>query len=594
MSQSHKLWKIKDKTNEAIVSHLMEILNVPYQIAYLLANRNISTKEQAKEFFRPDIDKLHDPFLMKDMAKATERILKAIHNNENILIYGDYDVDGTSAVAMLFSFLSRFTEKIDFYIPDRDSEGYGISFKAIDLASKKSISLIITLDCGIKDTDAIKYGKSKNIDFIICDHHQPDEILPSAYAILNPKCPNCSYPFKELSGCGIGFKLIQALSQKKNIPFEDIKPYLDLVTLSIAADIVPIVGENRIIAFYGLDRINKNPRPGIEALLKLASIKRRPESLHKVDYNFTKYISISDLVFIIGPRINAAGRIDSGRNSVNLLLSQTKEEAERYAQIINDFNKERKNLDKQAFEDALKIIKDNPELKERKTIILFNRQWHKGVVGIVASRLIEVYYKPTIIFTESNGLLTGSARSIKEFDLYQAIESCKDLIENFGGHKYAVGLSIKPNNFNKFCNQFEEYVNQMITDNMLIPEIEIDMELNFTDITPKFIRLLKQFAPFGPCNMTPVFITRQVYDTGFSRPINENHLKLNVTQPQYKGAGFDGIAFGFGNFFEHIHIHKKPITICYHIEENEWNGRMHLQLNIKDMKIEEYSSCEDE
>lgn len=596
MTQIQRVWKIKEKPPEAVISHLIEVLNVPYHIAYLLAQRNISTRDQAKEFFRPDIDRLHDPFLMKDMALAVERIIKAIHQNENILIYGDYDVDGTSAVAMVYSFLSRFTENINFYIPDRDSEGYGVSFRSVDFALEKQITLVITLDCGIKEKDAIAYGQSKGIDYIVCDHHQPDDTLPQAYAILNPKRPDCSYPFKELSGCGVGFKLIQALSKKRNIPFEDIKPYLDLVTLSIAADIVPITGENRILAYYGLERINKNPRPGIEAALKLAGIKRRPESIHKVDYNFTKYITIADLVFSVGPRINAAGRIDSGRNSVLLLLSQTKEEAEHYAQIINDFNNERKNLDKQAFENALQMIESNPELQKKKSTILYNPHWHKGVVGIVASRLIEIYYRPTIIFTESNGLLTGSARSIKEFDLYQAINACQHLIEHFGGHKYAAGLSIKPENFQTFCEEFESRVQEMITEEMLIPDIEIDMELDFADITPKFVRLLKQFAPFGPGNMSPVFLTRHVYDTGYSRPINEHHMKLHITQPHYKGPGFNAIAFGFGQFFEDLHNLKKPFSICYHIEENEYNGRLMLQLNIKDMRIEEIEeeSAEDE
>lgn len=582
-----KVWKYKESGDDASVVHLMEVLGVTRPIAKMLVQRDILTLEQARSFFRPNIHSLHDPYLMKDMAKAVERISEALKNDEKILVYGDYDVDGTSAVALLYSFLSKLTTHIDFYIPDRYSEGYGVSIKGIDFAAEHNFSLVITLDCGIKATEKIIYGKDKGIDFIICDHHHPGETLPDAYAVLNPKRKDCNYPYKELSGCGVGFKLIQALGQKLNIPFEDIKPYLDLVTISIAADIVPITGENRILAFHGLDRINKNPRPGIEAALRSGGIKRRPESLAKVEYNFTKYITISDLVFIVGPRVNAAGRIDTGKNSVLLLLSQTLEESEALASKINDFNNERKSLDKHAFEEALKQVDSNTELQKKKTTVLFNPGWHKGVVGIVASRMIEHYYKPTIIFTESNGLLTGSARSIKDFDLYQAVDSCSHLIEHFGGHKFAAGLSIKPENFNAFCEEFERLASEKITDGMTLPEIEIDDEINFSDITPKFIRVLKQFAPFGPGNMSPVFLTKNVYDTGYSRPLGENHLKLNISQPEYRGAGFDAIAFGFGNQFSKIHDDKMPMQICYHIEENEWNGRVTVQLNVKDLVISE-------
>jgi single-stranded-DNA-specific exonuclease len=578
-----KAWKFKQRGDPAAVSHLSDVLGVSRPIANLLVQRNIFTMEQAKSFFRPNINSLHDPFLMKDMAKAVERITEALKSDEKILIYGDYDVDGTSAVALLYSFLSKLTTHIDFYIPDRYGEGYGVSVKGIDYAADNNFKLIITLDCGIKATEKIQYGKERGVDFIICDHHQPGDILPGAYAILNPKQIDCNYPYKELSGCGVGFKLIQALSRKLNLPFEDIKPYLDLVTISIAADIVPITGENRILAYHGLDRINKNPRPGIEAALRTGGIKRRPESLAKVEYNFSKYISISDLVFIVGPRVNAAGRIDTGKNSVLLLLSQTLEESEALANMINDFNNERKHLDKQAFDDALHQVDTQPELQKKKTTVLLNPTWHKGVVGIVASRMIEHYYKPTIIFTESNGLLTGSARSIRDFDLYQAIDSCNHLIEHFGGHKFAAGLSIKPENFEKFCSEFERLASESITEEMQIPEIEIDDEISFADITPKFLRVLKQFAPFGPGNMSPVFHTKNVYDTGYSRPIGENHLKMNISQPEYRGAGFDAIAFGFGYLFNKIHDDRIPVHICYHIEENEWNGRVSTQLNVKDM-----------
>lgn len=580
-----KVWKFKEKGDDAPVLHLTEVLGVSRPIANMLVQRDILTLEQAKSFFRPNINTLHNPFLMKDMAKAVERIKEAIKKDEKILVYGDYDVDGTSAVALLYSFLSKLTTHIDFYIPDRYSEGYGVSIKGIDYAAEHGFSLVITLDCGIKATEKIIYGKNKGIDFIICDHHHPGETLPEAYAVLNPKRKDCSYPYKELSGCGVGFKLIQALGQRLNIPFEDIKPYLDLVTISIAADIVPITGENRILAYHGLDRINKNPRPGIEAALRSGGIKRRPESLDKVDYNFSKYITISDLVFIVGPRVNAAGRIDTGKNSVLLLLSQTLEESEALANKINDFNNERKSLDKHAFEEALKQVDSDLELQKKKTTVLYNAGWHKGVVGIVASRMIEHYYKPTIIFTESNGLLTGSARSVKDFDLYQAVDACSHLIEHFGGHKFAAGLSIKPENFDDFCKEFERLASEKITEQMMFPEIEIDDEINFSDITPKFIRVLKQFAPFGPGNMSPVFLTKNVYDTGYSRPLGENHLKLNISQPEYRGAGFDAIAFGFGNQFSKIHDEKCPMQICYHIEENEWNGRVTIQLNVKDLVV---------
>jgi single-stranded-DNA-specific exonuclease len=582
-----KAWKFKEPGDAASVSHLVEVLGVSKHIANLLVHRNIYTLEQAKAFFRPSLNSLHDPFLMKDMAKAVERTVKALSRDEKILIYGDYDVDGTSAVALLYSFLSKLTTQIDFYIPDRYNEGYGVSFKGIDFAVEHKFSLVITLDCGIKAIEKILYGKERGVDFIICDHHQPGEFLPEAHAVLNPKRLDCPYPYKELSGCGVGFKLIQALSKKLNLPFDDLKLYLDLVTISIAADIVPITGENRILAFHGLDRINKNPRPGIESALRSGGIKRRPESLAKVDYNFTKYITISDLVFVVGPRVNAAGRIDSGKNSVLLLVSPTLEESEKMAEKINDFNNERKSLDKHAFDEALAQVNNSTELQAKKTTVLYDPGWHKGVVGIVASRMIEHYYKPTIIFTESNGLLTGSARSIRDFDLYQAVDACSHLIEHFGGHKFAAGLSIKPENFEAFCLEFEKLASETLTEEMLIPEIDIDAEINFSDINPKFLRVLKQFAPFGPGNMSPVFLTKNVYDTGYSRPIGENHLKLNVSQPEYRGMGFDAIAFGFGHLFSKIHDDRLSMQICYHIEENEWNGRVTTQLNVKDVVIDQ-------
>lgn len=582
-----KKWKFKEMPNESVVNHLIEVLRVSRPIAVLLAQRGIKNLEEAKEFFRPEISSLHDPYLMKDMNKAVDRVLKALEKNEKILVYGDYDVDGTTAVALLFSYLSTLSQNVEFYIPDRYSEGYGVSFKGIDFADENGFSLIITLDCGIKAVDKVQYGKEKGIDFIICDHHKPGDILPEAFAVLNPKQLDCNYPYKELSGCGVGFKLVQALAKTLNSNIDEILQYLDLVTLSIASDIVPITGENRILAYYGLNSINTNPRPGIEAALKTAGVKHRPDSLAKVDYYFTKYISISDLVFFVGPRVNAAGRINSGKNSVLLLLAKNVEEADLMADIINDFNTERKSLDKLAFEDAMSKIADSDELKRKKTTVLFNPSWHKGVVGIVASRLIEHYYKPTIVFTESQGLLTGSARSIKDFDLYQAVESCSEYIEHFGGHKFAAGLSILPHNFEKFCLKFEEFAANILTDDMLVPEIDVDCEINFSDISPKFLRVLKQFAPFGPGNMAPTFLTENLYDTGQSRPIGDNHIKLNITQPDFKGAGYNAIAFNFGHLFESIHDKRKKMKICYHIEENEWNGYVSVQLNVKDMLVED-------
>lgn len=582
-----KRWKFKEKPVEKIVNHLREVLKVSSPIAKLLAQKGITDIEQAREFFRPDITQLYDPFLMKDMDKAVERVMLAINRKEKILIYGDYDVDGTTAVCLLYSFLLNYNSNIDFYIPDRYTEGYGISQKGVEFASSNGFTLIISLDCGIKENEKILSGKNKGIDFIICDHHQPGEILPEAIAILNPKRLDCSYPFKDLTGCGVGFKLVQAINQfLKNSITETLK-YLDLVTLSVASDIVPINGENRILCYFGLEQINKNPRPGVEAALKTAGIKHRPESLTKVDYYFTKYITISDLVFVVGPRINAAGRINNGKNSVLLLLCKNIAEAELMAEKINFFNNERKCLDKSAFEDALNKISSSIDLQSKKSTVLFDSSWHKGILGIVASRLIEHYYKPTIVFTESNGFLTGSARSIKDFDLYQAVEHCEEFIEHFGGHKFAAGLSILPENFSNFCEKFEDFAKQQITDEMLTPEIEIDCELNFSEITPKMVNVLKQFAPFGPANMSPVFYSKNVFDTGDSRPIGENHIKLNITQPDFKGLGFNAIAYNFGHMFSQIHDQRKQLEICYHIEENEWNGNVTIQLNIVDMIIVE-------
>ena len=582
-----KNWKIKEKGNLKTIGHLMQVLNVSEPVATILTQRNINSYAEAKEFFRPSLKNLHDPFLMKNMGIAVSRILQSIYDKEKIMIYGDYDVDGTSAVALVYDFLSQYTTEIDFYIPDRYTEGYGVSYQGIDFAVENNYKLIITLDCGIKAVKEIKYGKEKGIDFIICDHHQPDNILPPAVAILNPKQKYCNYPYKELSGCGIGFKLIQAIAKTKRISSGELEKYLDLTTLSIASDIVPITGENRILAYHGLNIINNNPCSGIEAILKTANIKRRPDSLIQVNYNFTKYLTISDLVFSVGPRVNASGRVDNAKNSVQLLISKSFKEADKIAEKINIFNSERRSLDKQAFEEALQMINSSKELQNKKTTVLFSPNWHKGIIGIVASRLIEYHYKPTVIFTQSDGILTASARSIKDFDLYSAIEECSDLLLHFGGHKYAAGFSLLPEKLKDFEEKFEKIASQTLTDAILTPKIEIDYEIDFKQITQSFIKVLKQFAPYGPDNMSPVFLTKNVYDTGFSRTVGENHLKLNITQPEFRGAGFDAVAFGFGHLFDKIHSQNRPFSICYTIEENEWNNKITTQLNIKDIRIED-------
>jgi len=582
-----KNWKIKEKGNLKTIGHLMQVLNVSEPVATILTQRNINSYAEAKEFFRPSLKNLHDPFLMKNMGIAVSRILQSIYDKEKIMIYGDYDVDGTSAVALVYDFLSQHTTEIDFYIPDRHTEGYGVSYQGIDFAVENNYKLIITLDCGIKAVKEIKYGKEKGIDFIICDHHQPDNILPPAVAILNPKQKYCNYPYKELSGCGIGFKLIQAIAKTKRISSGELEKYLDLTTLSIASDIVPITGENRILAYHGLNIINNNPCSGIEAILKTANIKRRPDSLIQVNYNFTKYLTISDLVFSVGPRVNASGRVDNAKNSVQLLISKSFKEADKIAEKINIFNSERRSLDKQAFEEALQMINSSKELQNKKTTVLFSPNWHKGIIGIVASRLIEYHYKPTVIFTQSDGILTASARSIKDFDLYSAIEECSDLLLHFGGHKYAAGFSLLPEKLKDFEEKFEKIASQTLTDAILTPKIEIDYEIDFKQITQSFIKVLKQFAPYGPDNMSPVFLTKNVYDTGFSRTVGENHLKLNITQPEFRGAGFDAVAFGFGHLFDKIHSQNRPFSICYTIEENEWNNKITTQLNIKDIRIED-------
>ncbi len=586
-----KKWIVKEQGDKETVAHLSKVLNLDESLANLLVQRGISTFEEARSFFRPDLNHLHDPFLMKDMDKAVSRIEQAITTKEQILIFGDYDVDGTTAVALIYTFIRNFYDKVFFYIPDRYEEGYGISYKSIDFAHQNNYSLIIALDCGIKAIEKVAYAAEKGIDYIICDHHRPGKNIPKAYAVLDPKRDDCDYPYKELSGCGVGFKLVQAFAKKKNIPFDDLKQYLDLVVVSIASDIVPIDGENRILAYFGLQLINTNPRPGIEAILKHCKIIRLENPREDNQYIFNRELTISDLVFLIGPRINAAGRIESGKNSVKLLICEKDNDyVVKLGEQINNYNLERRSLDSQTTQEALDIIGNDSKSISKKSTIVYDPDWHKGVIGIVASRLTESYYRPTIVLTKSNDLITGSARSVKDFDIYDALDACREYINDFGGHKYAAGLTIKPEHFDAFCELFEDVVSSSITDDMLIPEIEIDAKLTLDKINKKFYNILKQFAPFGPGNMSPVFISEDLIDTGYSRIVGKNHLKLNIVHQQIRALPFKGIAYQQGPIFEKIKAENggvnKPFNICYHIEENEWNGNVSLQLNVKDIQVD--------
>jgi single-stranded-DNA-specific exonuclease len=569
-----KNWVIKQQGDEAVLQHLKEVLGVDMPIANLLKQRGIETFEQAKIFFRPELTHLHDPFLMKDMDRAVERISRAIISGEKIMVYGDYDVDGTTAVAMVYSYFKDFFPDIIFYIPDRYDEGYGISFKGIDFAAANSVRLIIALDCGIKANEKIKYSNAKGVDFIICDHHTPGASIPEAIAVLDPKRSDCNYPFKELSGCGVGFKLMQAFQSTRNLPFDSLVKYLDLLAVSIASDIVPIIGENRVLAFYGLKQINENPSMGIQTLIKLAGIQN-------------KNITIEDIVFKIGPRINAAGRMESGSKSVELLISDNTGLAQIMGTKINDFNSTRRNVDSTITQEALTMIQMDESMKNRKSTVLFNPKWHKGVIGIVASRLMDHYYRPTVILTQSNGYATGSARSVNGFDLYQAIEECSDLLENFGGHKYAAGLTMKLNNVNAFQERFEKTVNKMIHPDQLIPVVEIDTELQLSEINDKFFRILKQFQPFGPENMAPVFLTENVSDNGSGKPVgmNSEHLKLSLVHENDPYKVFPAIAFQQGRLYNKI-SGGQGFDICYSLDENVFRGESSIQINIKDIKVD--------
>jgi single-stranded-DNA-specific exonuclease len=567
-----RAWKIKENGHSDDIRRLAEELTISPIISTILVQRGITTFDQAKAFFRPDLAMLHDPFLMNDMDIAVSRLESAFKNDEKILVYGDYDVDGTTSVSMVFSFIRNHHHPVDYYIPDRYTEGYGISFKGIDYAISHGVSLIIALDCGIKAVDKVIYANEHNVDFIICDHHTPGEFLPAAVAVLNPERNDSNYPFKYLSGCGVGFKLLQAYASRNQIPFGEITDYLDLVAVSIASDIVPLIDENRIMACHGLKKLNENPSIGLKAIISVAGLE-------------DKNITVDDIVFKIGPRINAAGRIESGNQAVELLVSEKPDEAALHCEKINSHNQTRRNIDKIITEEALQEIAKSD--KYIFSTVLFNPGWHKGVVGIVASRLIESYYRPTVILTESKGNATGSARSIPGFDLYQAITECADLLESYGGHMYAAGITLKTENVQKFRDRFEAVVKNTIAPELLIPQVEIDTELNFKDISPKLFRILKQFEPFGPENMNPVFFAESVSDNGYARLVGteEEHLQLGLIQEEYPFSVYRAIAF---NQASHLYKIKKgsAFDIAYTLMENNFRGLTSIQLNIKDIKIE--------
>ena len=560
-------WTLKPKPDSKKIADLASKLGVDKAISELLLQRGIENFEDAKTFFRPSWSDLHDPFLMKDMDKAVARIEAAIKNNEQILVFGDYDVDGTSSVALMASYLETKSTQVSTYIPDRYEEGYGVSYKGIDFASDNDFSLIIALDCGVKAIEKVAYAKKKGIDFIICDHHRPGKELPDAVAILDPKRPDCEYPFKELCGCGVGFKLIQALASKEDIPVESLVGYLDLVATAIGADIVPIVGENRALAYFGLQVINTNPRPGFKALIN--QMKK-------------EVLTITDVVFNIAPRINAAGRMKHGNYAVALMKEMNFETAEIAAGEIELFNTNRREADKRITQEALLQIEESNETEDA-TSVVYQEDWHKGVIGIVASRLIETYYRPTLVFTKSGDFLAASARSVRGFDVYNALENCSHLLEQFGGHMYAAGMTIKQENYPAFKAAFEAEVSATLPAHLRTPEIKIDAEIDFDAITPKFYRILKQFAPFGPQNMSPVFMSSEVLDTGYGKCVGEDQTHLRVTLAQKGSAKIVGIGFGMGSDLPIVKS-KTPFKVVYSIDENEWNGRVSLQLKLKGIK----------
>jgi single-stranded-DNA-specific exonuclease len=560
-------WTLKPKPEASKQAQLKEALQVDDVVASLLLQRGIENYEDAKTFFRPSFSDLHNPFLMKDMDKAVERIETAILQNENILVFGDYDVDGTSSVALMSSYLKTKTANVATYIPDRYDEGYGISFKGIDFANDNDFSLIIALDCGVKAIDKVAYAKEKDIDFIICDHHRPGNELPQAIAILDPKRDDCQYPFKELCGCGVGFKLIQALASKEGKTAEELAEYLDLVATAICADIVPITGENRALAYFGLQVINSNPRPGIKAIIN---------QVKKVE------LTITDVVFIVAPRINAAGRMKHGNYAVALLTETDFELAEEYAAEIEEFNTDRREADQQITVEALQQIEKNKE-QEGYTTVVYQDTWHKGVIGIVASRLIETYYRPTLVFTKSGDKLAASARSVSGFDVYNALEACSEHIEQFGGHKYAAGLTLKEENYEAFKQAFEDVVSNTIDKSLLIPEIKVDMQLDLHQVNDKLWRIIKQFSPFGPGNMTPIFMTDHLKDTGYGKCVGEDDKHLRITVTQSGKEKLVCIGFGLGDRLSLIKD-KKPFKAVYSVDENHWQGKTSIQLKLRDIK----------
>lgn len=563
-----KRWRLKPPADEA-VAHGLTHERCPAPAARILAQRGIHTAEAARLFFRPGVEQLHDPFLMAGMREAVERIEQALGDQEKIMVYGDYDVDGTTAVALVYSFLSRFTGRITFYIPDRYTEGYGISFAGIDHAQREGVSLIIALDCGIKAIDKVAYAKERGIGFIICDHHRPGDTLPDAVAVLDPKRADCAYPFDELSGCGVGFKLMQALAQRNDISFAELQPLLDLVAVSIACDLVPVTGENRVLAHLGLQRLNTEARPGFRAMMGMANVKKR--------------LTVTDLVFTIGPRINAAGRIEHGKQAVELLLARDMAQAEQMGLRVDGNNSQRQELDKDITRQALEHFETDAVLRDSWSTVVYSEDWHKGVIGIVASRLIERHYRPTVVLTESNGKAVGSARSVKGFDVYEAIDACADLLDQFGGHMYAAGLTMPLENVQRFRERFEEVVRATIAEEQRVPEEEADLEIRLADITDPLVRVLRHLAPYGPGHMRPVFLTRGVVDTGNARLVGDTHLKMTLRDPSDPQRMIDAIAFKQAAHLDMVRS-GGPFSALYCIEENEWNGRVTVQLNIKDIK----------
>ena len=568
-------WAIKQAADPSKVDRLATEVGIDKVLAGLLVDRGVETFEQARIFFRPSLADLHDPFLLPDMDVAVERLNRAISGRERILVYGDYDVDGTTAVALVYSFIRRFTDLVDFYIPDRYDEGYGVSYKAIDWAAEGGFGLIITLDCGIKAIDKVEYAREKGIDVIICDHHLPEDRLPAAVAVLDPKRQDSEYPFDDLSGCGVGFKFVQAYSARFGIPFETLIPLLDLLVVSIASDLVTMVGENRVLAHYGLKVLNENPRKGLLAMITLSNLE-------------PGHITIDDIVFKIGPRINAAGRMETGRLAVELLKATELDKAMAIGEQINESNNERKNIDREITQEAIEMVQSGRSLAHENATIVYNPKWSKGVVGIVASRLVEAFYKPTVVLTKSNGFITGSARSVAGFDLYEAIESCADLLENFGGHVYAAGLTLLEENLAEFAARMDAFIAGKITSEMLVPVVDVDARLDFSQITPKFFRILKQFQPFGPGNANPIFVTENVYDAGNGRKVGAGgvHMKLDLIQESQPYHQIAAIAFNMAQYYDYIRS-GNPFDVCYAIVENYYRGNNTLQLRVRDIRERE-------